>query len=139
MKLKTILIFLACVAFFMVSLNMMRSNAIPKGEPTGRYSCVWESGGTYYSFNYKVGETAEESCEWKKDFGEDSYNKCLDDFKATEEAYDAGKCKPIYKQTHKDGDSSCEVEYAEGGYFAISCSGSNRDELEAKVRKMYKQ
>ena len=137
MSLKNILIVLACVGFFIFLIQLMKGKH-PKGTPTGAYACNFTNSRGFDTYvNYTPGISAEDECSWHKSFGEDSYNECLNEFKEKENAYKAGKCKPVYKHTRIEGYTSCDVEFTDERYTQISCSGSQSEKLRKKVQKLY--
>lgn len=92
-------------------------------------------------------KTAEQSCEWLKNpfFSEgnpDGFNDCVRGYQLMQKVYNEGNCKPIIKQTHTSGDTTCTVEYYvddnnKKHRRTSTCLGPN-SEFKKQVENMYK-
>ena len=113
------------------------------------YACSYGDSTRGYSVSgdrYNPDDTAEKECEWlKKPFFADSvpdgYPNCLKEYQLKQDAYNAGKCKPIVRQNFSSNNTECFYEYYEDDAgvkhkMMFSCVGSD-EALRDRVKKMY--
>ena len=112
------------------------------------YWCFYtnEKGWLVMGERFKPDQTAEQSCDWLNipffaDSDPNGYSDCVKNYRFLENAYKNGDCKPILKQKHSSGDTTCTIEYYEEDSntkkrLSSHCKGSDEAFIE-KVKNMY--